>query len=49
MSILFCLFVFFWGGGLLLTQHALIKGDLNARNQPNAFEMGGDLNAWNPT
>ena len=34
---------------LLLTRHALIYGDLNARNQPNAFQMGGDLNARNPT
>jgi len=34
---------------LLLTRHVLIQGDLNARNQGNAFSMGGDLNARNPT
>jgi len=27
---------------LLLTRHALIQGDLDARNQPNAFSMGGE-------
>jgi len=27
---------------LLLTRRALIQGDSNARNQPNAFQMGGD-------
>jgi len=26
-----------------------IKIDLNARNQTNASQMGGDLNAQNPT
>jgi len=34
---------------LLLTRHELIYGDLNARNQPDAFERDGDLNTRNPT
>jgi len=34
---------------LLFTRPALIYGDLNARNQPNAYKMGADLNARNQT
>jgi len=34
---------------LLFTRHALILGYLKARNQPNAFQIRVDLNAWNPT
>jgi len=34
---------------LLLTRHAVIQGDLNARMQPDAFQIGGDLNVRNPT
>jgi len=34
---------------LPLTRRALIQRDLNARVQPNAFYVGGDLNALNLT
>jgi len=33
---------------LLLNRLALIKGDLNARYQPNAFQMGGDFERTEP-
>jgi len=41
--------ILFKVGMFLSTRHAIIQGNLNERNQPNAFEIRGDVNERSST